>query len=422
MSIFFLLLEIFLYGFSIYIFYAKRELAVIYLPFIFFSFVVITPVLPLGLFYGLVSILIILILKKHYSFLRENIFSVILFLYYISLLFKADASIKYSLVYNALLFFISLPLIGIIYKEHSRKVVLKELTQTAILILILFVINVILASITKYSESMYGIKGGILYGNLKNTDLNIIGIALFLVLYDILKKGNYYVVLIYVLSITFILLTLRRSAMLVSVLGIPFVLMSTLTQKSIKKIVLFAFVSVIIGTGVYFNTNFASIFQERYELRNLDDRELEEEKRFFEYEIILTDMFVLKDYSPWFGYGLFDSAGNYGRGVFEERTLHADIPSIAHSSGIVGVVLYLLMVFTAFIKAISKSRSRTDVLAILFCFIVFVLYTITGRYSQVDTMLLLFMVVNLPQSKEEEEEEIEEEPVSEVNPASHLIY
>ena len=406
MTLFFFLLEIFIYGFSIYIFYTKKELGVIYLPFIFFSFVIITPAIPIGLFYGLITLLVISILKKSYNLLRENVFSILIFIYYSVLLFQASDSLKFSLVYNVLIFFISLPLIAIIYREHGREVIMKELTQTAILVLVVFVINVIMASLTKYSESMYGIKGGVLFGNLKATDLNIIGIAMFVVLYDILKRGNYYVTAIYVLSLVFILLTLRRSAMLVSVMGIPFVLLSTLTKKSIGRIVMFFLLALVLGTGVYLNTGFASMFKERYELRNLDDRDLEEEKRFFEYEILLQDMFVYKDYSPVFGHGLFDSAGNYGKGIFEERTLHADLPSIAHSSGFLGVLIYLLMIITCFTKAIKRARTKTDFYAILFGFLVFVLYTITGRYTQVETMLLLFMVVSLPHTNTEESEAV----------------
>src|SRR5690606_19079263 len=96
------------------------------------------------------------------------------------------------------------------------------------------------------------------------------------------------------------------------------------------------------------NTSFLDLFSERYELRDLDNRELGEEKRFLEYELIYSDMFVYQDYSPWLGYGLFDSGGNYGKGILGTRTLHADITSILHSFGFIGLTLYLLMFVTAF--------------------------------------------------------------------------
>lgn len=404
MSYFFLLLEIFIYIFGFYIFSKKKELAFLYLPVIFFAFAAVTPVLPVNVFYGFVTLLILYILKKKYSFLNENIFSVIIFIYFIILLFQASSTIKLGLVYAVLLFFISLPIINCIYKEHTRSTIVSELTNAAILILVIFIANVIFASLTKYSESMYGISKGVLYGNLKATDFNVMGIALFIVLFRILKKYNIYLVGIYVITLAFMMLTLRRSAMFVSILGIPFAILSTLTQQTIRKVALSVLLFSFLGAIVYFNTEFASVFQERYELRNLEDRALEEEKRFFEYDILYHDMFVLKDYSPWIGYQLFNSAGNYGRGIFEDRTLHADLTSIAHSSGLIGVALYILMVFTAFSKALKASSTKEDFLTVLYCFIVFVIYTITGRYTQVEVMLLLFLVANLSLAKKEEEQ------------------
>jgi hypothetical protein len=404
MSYFFLLLEIFIYVFGFYIFRKKKELAFIYLPVIFFAFSAVTPILPVNVFYGFVTLLILYTLKKKYSFLNENIFSVIIFIYFIILLFQANSTIKLGLVYAVLLFFIALPIINCIYKEHIRSTIVNELTNTAILILIIFIVNVIFASLTKYSESMYGISNGVLYGNLKATDFNVMGIALFIVLFRILKKYNLYLVVTYVVTMALIMLTLRRTAMLVSILGIPFAILSTLTQQTIRKVALSIVLFSFLGAIVYFNTEFASVFQERYELRNLEERALEEEKRFFEYDILYHDMFVLKDYSPWFGYQLFNSAGNYGRGIFDERTLHADLTSIAHSSGLVGVVLYILMILLAFYKALKASRTKEDYLTVLYCFIVFVVYTITGRYTQVEAMLLLFLVANLSLTKKEEEQ------------------
>src|SRR5690606_34710166 len=134
----------------------------------------------------------------------------------------------------------------------TRSTIVNELTNAAILILVLFVANVIFASLTKYSESMYGITKGVLYGNLKATDFNVMGIALFIVLFRILKSYNLYLVVIYVITMALMMLTLRRSAMLVSLLGIPFAILSTLTQQTIRKVALSVVLFSFLGAIVYF--------------------------------------------------------------------------------------------------------------------------------------------------------------------------
>src|SRR6185503_2901979 len=110
-----------------------------------------------------------------------------------------------------------------------------------------------------------------------------------------------------------------------------------------------------IGYLIYNNTDFMQEFKDRVELRKLDERELAEEKRFIEYSLLYDDMFVYHAYSPWFGYELFNSAGNYGKGVLADRSLHGDIPNLLHSSGIIGVFLYLIMTLTAFWQALRAA-------------------------------------------------------------------
>jgi hypothetical protein len=139
-------------------------------------------------------------------------------------------------------------------------------------------------------------------------------------------------------------------------------------------------------------------------LRKLDERDLAEEKRFFEYGLLYDDMFVYHAYSPWFGYELFNSAGNYGKGVLAERSLHGDIPNIWHSSGLIGVMLYLMMIGTAFVQALKASKRFSDKLLFFFCGVSFAAYTGSGRYTEVAATLLIFLIVMLPMATSEETE------------------
>lgn len=411
MSIFFLFVELFIYGFAVYLMVNKKELGVLYLPVLFFAFSTLSPTqlnVPLAYFYGVIGAYILsLLMKNKYSLIKENPYSILLFIYFVILLFQANETIKYSLVYSALIFFISLPLIAFIYRQYTREEVIKELTQSALLILIIFIANVIYSSIMKFAPTaLYGFSKGVLFGYLTNTNFNVIAVALFVVLLAILRKSNFLLVGIYVLSLAFLILTLRRSATMAGLIGIPLALISMLTQNAIRKVMGFVVFSILIGSIIYYNSSLVSSFEERYEMRNLNDRAIDEEKRFIEYELLYNDMFVLKEYSPWFGYGLFDSAGNYGRGVFYDRTLHGDLVSIAHSSGLLGVLLYLLMVITAFRKALISSKTKADKVIVLYCLIVFVIYTATGRFTESSCILLLFFVCNLSLAEPATEQEV----------------
>jgi O-antigen ligase len=111
---------------------------------------------------------------------------------------------------------------------------------------------------------------------------------------------------------------------------------------------------------------------------------------------------------------LFNSAGNYGKGVLAERSLHGDIPNIWHSSGLIGVMLYLLMVGTAFLQAFRAAKRFQQKLLFLFCGISFAAYTGSGRYTETAATLLIFLIVMLPLATSEETEVQAEESTSPV--------
>jgi hypothetical protein len=255
---------------------------------------------------------------------------------------------------------------------------------------------------------MYGITSGILFGNLWAAAFNTMPLALFVVfMYGISEKKAMHLI-VSVVTFLFIMLTLRRTVIALSAIGIVICLLTLMTRQKAKMLFVTGGLIAVIGFLAYNNTDFFQEFKERVELRKLDERELAEEKRFFEYSLLYDDMFVYNAYSPWFGYELFNSAGNYGKGVLAERSLHGDIPNLLHSSGIIGVIMYLFMMGTAFLQALRASTRYRDKLIFLFCGMSFAAYTISGRYTEVAATLLIFMVVMLPIAKNVTEVQTEE--------------
>jgi hypothetical protein len=403
MNTFFLLLEVFLYAFAIYLFLKKKELGIVYLPVLFFIDTVITThLISTFVYYGIISVLILQFIKKNVTFFKNNIFAFFLLVYFLILMTKSEnLEVIRQDLFNVMWFFITLSLILSIYKKYPREIIFKELSRSAFIILTIFIVNVALSSLLKYNPySMYGITSGILYGNLYATDFNILAIAIFIVLLNGLKTKNLIYLFTAIIALSFIGLSIRRSVISLSILGVVIAMLIMLSQN-IKRAFVFGGLALLLGACVVFKTGFLSTFSERVELRNLDERQLDEEKRYFEYQLLYDDMFVYKRYSPWFGFDLFNSAGNYGNGKFYDRSLHGDLTSIAHSSGILGVCLYLLMILIAFYNSFKAAETKADKLIILFGIVTFITYTLTGRYTQIGCMLLLFLAVKLPLTKEE---------------------
>ena len=403
MGIFFLLVELLSYAFATFLFIKKKELAIIYIPVLNFSNVIIDQVLPKFVYTAVVTGLIFYAIYKNQSFYRKNIFSIILVFYFLVLLTQSIGApeIKWPHIFSVLWLFLIIPLISAVYQKYTRDVIFKELTNAAFILLILFIANTLVSTKFKFSPNeMYHITSGILYGNLYAAGFNSLAIALFIVLLRIVNERNIGYILVFVVSFLFVMLSLRRSVMGLSLFGVVVAAFALVTQAKVKMLIFFGFIIVVMGV-IFLNSSFMDQFQERVELRQLDDRSLDEEKRFFEYDLLYTDMFVYKRYSPWFGFELFNSSGNYGGGVFAERSLHGDIPSVAHSSGIIGVLLYISMVITAFGRAFRAAKTNFDKLVIGFGALAYFTYTGTGRLTELSSLLLIILVISLPLCKED---------------------
>lgn len=421
MSTFFLVIELFSYAFAVFLFLKKRELAVVYLPVLIFANNLIEPVVPASVYYLTVSGLVFSLIFKNPSYYKNNIPAFLLFLYTIILLPRSSDLVLIRPYVFAILWLLTvIPVISSIYKKHSRELIFKELTNSALIILVLFVVNVLVSTVKGYSpHEMYGITKGILYGNVYAAGFNILSIAVFVVALGFINNKKLFHLLILAVAFSFIMLSLRRSVMGISFVGVAVAYLTLLTKEKAKLFFVMSSLTVMLGVVVYATTDIADQFTARYELRKLDERELAEEKRFIEYELLYKDMFVYRDYDPLIGYEPFNSWGNYGRGILEDRSLHGDLTYITHSSGLIGLLLYLLMVMTAFRKSFRAAETRTDKLIVLFCGMAFIAYTITGRYTEIGSVMMLYLVLMLPLSKSEAEPdevpELEEED-NEVTP------
>ena len=410
-SFIFIMEIIFIYGFSGYVLLKKNEFSIFYLPVIFFVEKIIGELSPAFLAYGITTLMIVLQMIRNKSFIRQNIWAILLIIYFLLLLNRSnDLVLIRPFVFSALWFFAAVPLTAAVYKNYPAQVIYRELSQAALLILVLFIMNSMAATVYKFSPAeMYGIKSGVLYGNLYAAAFNTLPLAFFVVLNRGINERKLLYLGVAMVSFFLIMLSLRRTVMTLSALALIINLMTMLTRQKAKVLLVALALLGAIGYFIYNETDFMSEFKQRVELRKLDERDLAEEKRFIEYDLLYNDMFVYNAYSPWFGYDLFNSNGNYGKGILGDRSLHGDLTNIAHSSGLIGVALYLLMMGTAFLQSFRAAGTYQDKLIILFCCATFLSYTGSGRYTETAASILLVLVLMIPVARQVEV--AEEQPV-----------
>lgn len=398
MSIFFLIVEPLIFIGGGYLLLYKKDLAIVYLPAMFFASSLIVSSLPAIVEYAFYSFYMLCLIYLNPLFFKKNVYAFLLFILHI--LFIPGSSNLVSIrpaLFSILWMLLLVPLTMTILEKYPRKVIFNELSYSVLILLSLFVANVLFSTVFNYSPyGMYGMQSGILYGELVDTDFNILGVAVFIALLFLTYKMNPLYLLLTLTSLSAIGLSMRRSVIGVCILGFMFVLLILLVKGKAKRVVEILGVVILGGVIVVLVTDFTSLFQERFEQRNLSERELAGEMRFAEYALLYKDAFIHHDFNPWIGYELLNSGGNYGKGILGNRSLHGDITNIVHSVGFIGLVLYLLMVLKVFRSAIQRIQTPTDSVIILFCLSIFIIFTITGRYSQTGYMILFFLLLCLP--------------------------
>jgi hypothetical protein len=292
------------------------------------------------------------------------------------------------------------PLVPEILRNYSRDLVFDEIAKSSGMILGVFIFNTIISTVLKYyPPNEYGFTSGVSFGHLQINTYTVLPLALFVVLKKAIKDKSVVYVLLYFGGIFLVLLTLRRTAMLLSVFGSMLVVAEMFNLKQIKELAIFGFFALIVVAVVVKFSGFGDELIARIEQRNLAERDLAEEKRFMEFEIIYNDLFVFYDYSPWFGYGLFDSKGNYGKKVFGTRSLHTDFAYYVHAGGFLLLTLYLLMMAKAFWDVWIRSSSREDRIRFLYLVMFFSIFFILGNTRNPIHPSMFICLLNLPFAK-----------------------
>jgi hypothetical protein len=402
MKLYFQLIDYLIPLFAIYLVFRKGTLSIVYVPFLYFAMVSMEKSNFVALYNVLFVGLLFYYMFFHLPFLKRNIFSIILVMYYFVLLADTpDFRETKSDIINTAWIFLCIPLIPEIMKNYSRERVFEELSQSAFLIMTLYVLNALISTALGYypEGKGYGFTSGISFGNLALNIYNVLPLAIYIILRKGFRDKNIWYLALYLVSIFLIFLTLRRTIMVLSVVATLVLMFELLNFKQLKEFIIYGLIIGIVGSVVVLNTGFIDEITERAKERNLENRDLEGEARYLEYGLIYKDLFVYYDYSPWFGYGPFESGGNYGKKIFGERVLHTEFAYYVHASGFLGLGLYLLMVSVAFLVVWKSSFTKEDKFQFVFLLFYFSAHFLLGWSRNLIPAVMFFSILNLPIAK-----------------------
>lgn len=309
-----------------------------------------------GLMYCIFAIYLI---KRNFPFYKFYVLPVI-FIVYTSLLIplSSDISGTFREHLRVVSYFIFMMIMYDYYKNIDFD--LSSLFKKLPYILLVYIFYTSLANIfglgNLYGTRRFGGQGDFQTGEivgdfLLQVSLSIMLIPIFLY-YEKRVKKRYFYIIISIFSAIFILLSVRRTAALIIVIGyFLFFAFYKNKTKAFKYLMFFAVASLTI-LSMYVDTIIGM-----YETRNrqLTVQSLEVEPRTLEYPVVNNIIFSFDDIKhSFFGKDLYADAGVVP-GFHRARTLHTDYARILYGSGIIGLFIYICFI-TYTIGSIYKTR------------------------------------------------------------------
>lgn len=148
-----------------------------------------------------------------------------------------------------------------------------------------------------------------------------------------------------IMFVSFLLLifSMRRTAVLIVVLGYFLYFLFSGTISKFLKLIIVGTLLLVLLFPFYKDALMKRIALRKDVIEN-DKYSLEEEGRWRETFLLLHDISRYDRTSTiLFGKEIFNSPGNYANGAFGKRMLHVDYNRILHGSGIIGLGIYILL-------------------------------------------------------------------------------
>jgi hypothetical protein len=275
----------------------------------------------------------------------------------ITLIFSNDVirSLNISLkVIISILFFI----VGFNYFNNLKKI--RILNNSIIISMIILLLNFILSTVFGIGVDVYTGDDDFLAGNLDD-NWNIFTYSLLispLILFQYINLPKYRLYLLFLMGVNSIilLLSLKRIAVVGLVFG--FVVYSFFNFKLGKslKTILYIIIFLILSFPLYERQLF-----KRFEAREdrFQSNSLESEARYAETIYVWDETLSFENpKKAILGLQGFYSTRNYADGKFGDRNLHIDYNLIVNTTGLVGLILYLLIFVQIFLNYQNYKKAK----------------------------------------------------------------
>lgn len=187
----------------------------------------------------------------------------------------------------------------------------------------------------------------------------------------------------------FILLNVRRTAILIPIVGyLMYFITTNYKEKFLKYFIGAVFVLLILSPF------FIDKLESRYRVRQEKiEGDYTQESRYLENIILLEEMSKLKNpLKDLFGIGNNPFAEHRKNRVIYKRMYHTDSGKLLYAVGFVGVLIYLIFYLTLYIQLIKVDKKhKLERSTLLALFMIFVLLAMNGSLISISVRSLMFL-------------------------------
>ncbi len=273
-----------------------------------------------------------------------------------------------------------------------------ELNRVYMISIIIILLTILMANFTGVSYKLYADTGFSFGGQGVNIAKNLTVFVLPFPIYLILtkKKGQGLALrILYVVCLVLIILSLKRGAMIGLLLGMASYFMTSGRRGKFLRNSLIVF-AVLFFTYPLYEPVLLQTFAARQENFSLEEKDIESEGRFTEYEMTMQDLKHKSILRVITGEGV-QSEGRYF-GI--PRLHHTDLFSVLFGAGIIGLALYIMTFYGAFREAkffriLEKRKPMVrEMRAVIYALIAGLIgLSLSGVYHTIDLRAAAFLYI-----------------------------
>jgi hypothetical protein len=285
---------------------------------------------------------------------------------------------------------------GIFFINSYKRFV--ELNRMFIISIIIIILTIVLANITGVDYKLYAETGFSLGGQGVNIAKNLtIFIMPFPIFFLLNKKKGFNIALraLYLLCLLIILISLKRGAMVGLLLGtLTYFIISAKRGKFLRNSLLVVIAAFL--AYPFYEPILQETFKAREENFSLEEENVESEGRYMEYRMTLDDIKNKSFVRTIIGEGVQSEAKYFNINRFH----HTDFFSILFGAGVIGLILYILTYYKAYVELKyfrflePKYPLVREIRAVCYALIFSIIgLSISGVYHTIDLRGFAFLYI-----------------------------